>query len=91
MSRESDLERQLAEYRAAKKAILEKLDDAMRLPDNRKAEMWNTVVPILKSALESRIERGGDWNAREVQLVVWQKVMLSLFDVDYEKKLDVLL
>lgn len=88
MSREQELERLLAEYRAAKMQTLDTLDECMRLPDNRMAEMWRSVAPILKAAVEGTVERRAEWNQRQLERLVFEKVAASVLGPEWEKNLE---
>ena len=87
MSKEAELERQLSELRKAKEVVLGKIDECMRLPDNRKAAMWNDVVPLLKSAIEKKMQ-GAVWDGRSISEVVLDKVMKSLLGEDAQSLLE---
>ena len=87
MSKEAELERQLSELRKAKEAVLSKIDECMRLPDSRKATMWNEIVPLLKSAIEKRI-LGAVWDGRSISEVVLDKALKALLGPDAQSLLE---
>ena len=83
MGREQDLERQMAECRKAKEALIAKTGECMGLPDNAKAKMWNAVAPFIKSAVEAKIKDGTWPESSEFRNLIYDKVMLSMLGEGY--------
>ena len=81
MSKESDLERQLADLKKSKAFVLDKLDECMRLPDKVKAVMWDEVVPIIKAVFENKI-KGQPFDRREVAEIVFDKAIKAVIGPD---------
>ena len=81
MSKESDLERQLAELKKSKAFVLDKLDECMRLPDKAKAVMWDSIAPIIKSIVENKI-KGSSYDRRELAEVVLEKALKCVLGED---------
>ena len=78
MNKEQLMERQLKEYKEAKNSLLASADDSLRLPSDRKAKMWDAVVPFIKTAIQNRITNG-QWNETELQLRIYENAMKSVF------------
>lgn len=81
MSKESDLEKQLAELKQSKAFLLNKLDECMRLPDKAKAAMWDAVTPLIKVVVENKI-KGGSWDRRDLGEIVLGKILVSILGTD---------
>jgi len=81
MGKRQDLEEQLSKLKQAEEIILERIDNSMKLPDAKKKELWDGVVPILTSALSSRI-KGGVWNQAEIKQIVLEKCLKVVFGED---------
>lgn len=81
MSRESDLERQLADLKKSKEFVLDKLDDCMRHPEKVKATMWDAVAPTIKAIVENKI-KGTAYDRREVAEVIFVKAVKCVLGED---------
>ena len=81
MSKESELEKQLAELKKSKQIVLDKLDECMRLPDKAKAVMWDEVAPIVKAVFENKI-KGQGFDRREVAEIVFDKTIKAVIGPD---------
>lgn len=88
MSKEEELQRQLDDYRKAKTAVLDRLDECLTLPDNRKKAMFDNVAPVLKSAWEAKVERNAEFNLRDLQTIVYEKAMAALLGDDWKKNVE---
>ena len=81
MGRLEDLQRQFQEAKKAQEAILSKSDECMRWDHNKKAQVYDAVVPLIKSAVEAKIRSGKlDWN--DLNKVVTEKLIKELFGPD---------
>lgn len=80
------LEKQLAEAKAAHNYILNKSDQCLQTPDQIKVRFYDAVMPLLKSALEQRTRHG--WNRREVEEAVFKRVLGAAFGEEVLGHLD---
>ena len=89
MSRKEELEKQLAEAKKAEQALIEKIADCMNLPDNRKAQWYNAVVPLLKRVVEEQIKgvkTEGGWPTIHRQ--IGEKCFKELLGENWQELLD---
>ncbi len=90
MGKEQDLEKQLAECRKAKNALIDKIADCMQRPDTVKATLFNAVAPMVKARIEERINQpaGGDVNLTTLRENVFDKTMEALLGTDWKVNLE---
>lgn len=89
MGRKEDLQRQLEELTKAQNAILNKTADCMQVGDKAKVGFYDSVVPLLRTLVESKI-KNGKWSDdyREMTDSVFKKCLTSVFGGDVLENLE---
>ena len=85
MSREKKLEEELKELRRAKEALLSRVSDCMNLTEKQKAELYDDVVPIVRSFVERIVKGETSYSTGEAgtKQIVFEKLMVRLFSEDW--------
>lgn len=62
MGKKEDLERQLAEVKAATERVIIKLDECMNKSEKQKATSYDQIIPLARHAIETKVKSGQlDW------------------------------
>lgn len=82
MTREQQLEQELAEYRKAKNALLDKVDDAGKRSDKEKIQLWDDAVALSKAWVERLLAGKDDFPANPPLTAIGQKALDAILGSD---------
>lgn len=82
MSTKSELlAKQLEELKKIENAVLNSLSGCDNPTDAKKTLLWNSVIPHLRSGIESQVKQG-NWNREETKGIIFDKIMKLVFGED---------